>query len=57
MGVQYHPEMMRQRDPDRIHYSQMIGDFVKMDMKEFINKYNGGTINDRSREAGYPRKA
>jgi putative glutamine amidotransferase len=56
MGVQYHPEMMWDKDPSKIHYGQMITDFVKMDMKEFIDIYNGGTIHGRSREAGSPRK-
>ena len=57
MGVQYHPEMMWDKDPSKIHYGQMITDFVKMGMKEFIDMYNGGSINGRSREAGIPRKS
>ena len=57
VGVQYHPEMMWESDPDRIHYGQMISDFVKMDMKEFIDTYNRGAIHGGSREAGNPRKS
>lgn len=41
MGVQYHPEMMKENDTCRIHYGQMISNFVKMGMEEFINKYGG----------------
>lgn len=56
MGVQYHPEMMRDKDIDRIHYGQIIADFIEMSMKEFINKYSGGIVNDRIRSAGKARK-
>jgi len=56
MGVQYHPEMLRKDDPCRIHYSEMISDFVLMEMKEFINKYGRRTVDGRSRKAGHPRR-
>jgi putative glutamine amidotransferase len=54
MGVQYHPEMMWEEDPNRIHYGQMITDFVIMGMKEFTDKYTGRAIHGRSRESGSP---
>lgn len=54
MGVQYHPEMMREKDPSRIYYGQMIDDFVKTGMEEFINRYTGRDIHGRSRQAGSP---
>jgi len=56
MGVQYHPEMLRIGDPCRIHYADMISDFIKMEMKEFITKYSGRTTHGGSREARYPRR-
>ena len=56
MGVQYHPEMLRKNDPCKIHYGHMISDFVKMEMKEFINKYGRRTAHVRNREAGHPRR-
>jgi gamma-glutamyl-gamma-aminobutyrate hydrolase PuuD len=56
MGVQYHPEMLRKEDPCRIHYSEMISDFVKMEMKEFITKYGRRTIHVRNRQAGHTRR-
>jgi gamma-glutamyl-gamma-aminobutyrate hydrolase PuuD len=43
MGVQYHPEMMKKDDPCKIHYGEMIANFIKMEMKEFINKYGRRT--------------
>jgi len=56
MGVQYHPEMLRENDPCRIHYGEMIADFVKMEMKEFIDKYGRRTAHVGNREAGHPRR-
>jgi len=56
MGVQYHPEMLRKNDPCRVHYGEMISDFVSMELKEFTNKYGRRIINGRTRKAGYPRR-
>jgi len=56
MGVQYHPEMLRENDSTRIHYSNMIADFLGMAMQDFINKYSGGESHDRSRKAGNARR-
>lgn len=56
MGVQYHPEMLMKNDPCRIHYGEMILDFVKMEMGEFITKYGRRTAHVRNREAGCPRR-
>jgi gamma-glutamyl-gamma-aminobutyrate hydrolase PuuD len=56
MGVQYHPEMLRKDDPCRIHYGEMISDFVSMEMKEYINKYGRRAIDGRTRKAGHPRR-
>lgn len=56
MGVQYHPELLGRKDPCRIHYGQMIEDFVEMSTKEFINKYDGRIAHGRGREAGDSRR-
>lgn len=54
MGVQYHPEMMRENNPTRIHYMNMMLDFMKMSMRDFITKYGrtsyGG--NRKARDSG-----
>lgn len=52
MGVQYHPEMLEKDDPCVIHYVSMVSDFIKMDLKEFINKYGRRAIHGRNRKAG-----
>ena len=52
MGVQYHPEMLGEEDSCRIHYGRMVGDFVEMDVEEFIDKYDEGAANGQSKRVG-----
>lgn len=57
MGVQYHPEMMWDSYKGRAHYVKMVGDFINLDMKEFIERYTKGRKNGRSRQGKNRRKA
>lgn len=52
MGVQYHPEMLNEHHPTRIHYANMISDFMNMEIKSFTAKY-GRKNYVRRRKAGY----
>ncbi len=49
MGVQYHTEFMKSNAPARLHYLTMVKDFIKMDIYDFIQRYNGRKLHDRSR--------
>jgi len=39
VGVQFHPEMMLDSEEARIFYIKMMGDFIKYNINDFINKY------------------
>lgn len=39
LGVQFHPEIMRTSDQGRIFFIEMVKDFLKMGMEDFVQKY------------------
>jgi len=50
-GVQYHPEMMEEREPGRIMYEEIIAEFYNMDIADFIQKYGGSKDERRGNQA------
>jgi len=38
-GVQFHPELMREKSPGRVYYVQILSDFMNLSMNKFIELY------------------
>jgi len=47
MGVQFHPEMMKEREDGRIFYVKMTKDFLELNIDDFVNKY--GYIKEKAK--------
>jgi GMP synthase-like glutamine amidotransferase len=53
LGVQYHPEVMKVNEPGRIHFTDMVKDFLNSPMDEFVKQYGRKTKDEpRQEQAG-----